>query len=85
MHGVGIKSMGHLMDTILPRMNPYHDDVLLRSREEIERIAPICRWTEGTWEGMGNIPWNQPENTPRSVKLLSNHLVREYSKALHIR
>ena len=85
MHGVGIKSMGHLMDAILSRMNPYHDDVLQRSREEIERIAAVCRWTEGTWEGMGNIPWNQPENTPRSVRLLSNHLVREYSKALHIR
>lgn len=85
MHGVGIKSMGYLMDAVVARMNPYHDDVLRRSQEELERIAPICRWTGGRWEGLGNLPWNQLENTNRAVKLLSNHLVREYSKVLHVR
>jgi DGQHR domain-containing protein len=77
MHGTGIRVMGHLLDTIAPRVDAEAPDAGSRFAREIERVAPICRWTDGIWEGIG-LPWDAVENTPKSVRLLSNLLVREY-------
>ena len=45
-----------------------------------KKIAPYCRWTEGTWETLG-IAWNEIENTPRDIRKLQTALVNIYSIA----
>lgn len=82
MHGAGLRAMGNLMDAILPRLDPHSAELDAAIALELAYIAPLCRWTSGEWEGLG-MPWNAVENTTRSVRLLSNHLVREYTLARH--
>lgn len=83
MHGAGIKAMGGLMDHVMGRANPASEDLYDHARSELMRIAPICRWTSGHWEGLNDLHWKEIENTPKSVRLLTNHLMREYTIALH--
>jgi DGQHR domain-containing protein len=85
MHGAGIKAMGTLMDAIVPRHDPSAPGLEEILAEEIRRVAPLCRWTAGTWDALGGLPWNGIENTSRSVRVLSNHLVREYTLSRHRR
>lgn len=85
MHGAGIKAMGSLMDAIVPRHDPASEELEQHLETDLRTIAPLCQWTNGTWEAIGGIPWNGIENTSRSVRLLSNYLVREYTLARHRR
>jgi len=77
MGGVGIRSMSRLMDRIVPHVDVSGDAVEEGFRTEVARITGICRWTAGTWEGLG-LPWNEVQNTPRHISGLSNLLVRSY-------
>lgn len=78
MHAAGIKAMGSLMDAMVPRVGANRDTAADVFAVELRRIAAACRWTSGSWEGLGGVPWNGIEDTPRDVRLLSNHLVRLY-------
>jgi DGQHR domain-containing protein len=80
MHGAGIRAMGRLMDKVMATVNPASESVSTEVRAELQRIAPICRWTRGDWEGLGEtpVPWNAIQNTPRDVAALSNLLIRHY-------
>lgn len=80
MHGAGIKAMGNLMDKVISRIRTSSPSLREDVEAEIRRVADVCAWTSGTWEGMGGAPWNSVEDTPRDVRLLSNHLLREYQK-----
>ena len=83
MHGVGIVSMGFIMDAISDRhrkkqtlaYEDFHDD--LRPLEE------VCRWTNGYWDFGPGIQrkWNELQNTSRDTQLLANYLLTQY-KAL---
>lgn len=78
MHGVGIRSMGRLMDKVMATVNPTRDDAPDLVRRELARVAPICRWTSGTWEELGDVPWNGLQNVPRDISSLSSLLIRNY-------
>jgi DGQHR domain-containing protein len=80
MGGAGIRSMGRLMDKIMATVNPLGETAVEQARHELARVAPICRWTRGTWDGLAETPvaWNAVENTPRDVSALSNLLIRSY-------
>jgi ribonuclease D len=78
MHAAGIKAMGSLMDAMVPRVGANRETATEVLAVELRRIASACRWTSGSWEGLGGVPWNGIEDTPRDVRLLSNHLVRLY-------
>ena len=80
MHGVGIRSMGRLMDKVMATANPNSSDATEYTMSELQRVAPLCRWTSGSWEGLGDQPvaWNSLQNTPRDVSALSNLLIRSY-------
>jgi len=41
----------------------------------------VCRWTEGSWDELGGLKWNEVQNVPRHINLLANVLVRAYLKA----
>lgn len=83
MHGVGIASMGYLMDAITDRYladgtMPDEGDFVA----ELEPLREFCSWTSGYWRfGPGSIRrWNELQNTPKDIQLLANHLLREYRR-----
>jgi DGQHR domain-containing protein len=81
MHGVGIASLGFLMDAIVDRLwatgVPSEEDFRL----DLKAVADCCHWTAGRWQ-MGSdrrfYEWNDLQNTPRDIQLLTNHLLSEY-------
>ena len=78
MHGVGIRSMGKLMDRIMGSINPHDRNAGRTVRRELARIAPVCRWTSGNWEELGGVEWNQLQNLHKHQSILSNFLIRSY-------
>lgn len=80
MHSAGLLSMGLLMDAIYARVAPDADVATVQ--REIEKVAPACRWTKGTWETLG-LAWNEIQNTPPHVKKLQDALVRAYAASNH--
>jgi len=80
MHGVGIRSMGRLMDRVMQHIDPLSVDACQATREQVKLIADACRWEKGTWPELG-IPWDDLQNTPRHISNLSNYLVRTYLSA----
>lgn len=81
MHGAGIRSMGRLMDKVMATVNPHSDGARDQILAELERVAPLCRWTAGTWDGLGGLAWNDVENTSKHVRALSSLLIRNYVTA----
>jgi len=77
MGGVGIRAMGRLMDRIMGHIDTRSADAVQATRFELDRIAHLCHWTEGTWTEI-NLPWNELQNTPRHISTVSNYLVRNY-------
>lgn len=77
MHGVGIKSMGKLMDRIMAVVDVTDKDAPAFVLSELEKIKPYCRWTSGFWEDL-DMRWNSLQNFSSHIRLLSNYLVRTY-------
>lgn len=84
MHGVGIRSMGQLMDRVMERVLFEADidsaDVYGKIMEELALVEPYCRWTKGRWSEI-NLAWNELENVTKHINILSNYLIRVYQKA----
>jgi DGQHR domain-containing protein len=78
MHGVGIRSMGRLMDKIMPIVDLHQDDAVELVQRELAVIEPVCHWTSGRWEELGDLQWNELQNVPRHIRTLSNLLIRTY-------
>jgi DGQHR domain-containing protein len=80
MHGVGIASLGFLMDAIYDRYIrvrvPTKDDFAA----DLSAIQDSCRWTNGYWDFGPNMKrkWNELQNTTRDIQLLTNYLLAEY-------
>ena len=74
MHSAGIESMSLLMDRMMSRAAP-GGDLQVHAYEALSRIAPHCRWTAGRWNDLQR-DWNEIQNLPRDIKLLSGHLAR---------
>lgn len=74
MHSAGIEAMSLLMDRIMARAAP-ESDLQAHAYEALSRIAPHCRWTSGRWAELQR-DWNEIQNLPRDIKLLSSHLAR---------
>ena len=77
MHSAGIEAMGVLMDRIYARVSGGDEDGKVVQRE-LEKVAPECRWTKGTWDSLG-VAWNEIQSTPRDIKKLQDALVRIYA------
>jgi DGQHR domain-containing protein len=78
-HGIGILSLGNIMDHIgLPKV-PEHE---LPSfyRCELTRLRPLCAWTAGHWKLSKSriVAWNDLQNTKQDIALLTDHLQRLY-------
>jgi DGQHR domain-containing protein len=82
-HGVGIASLGCLMDEIAYVRGEGHVPGADEFTKELERIADQCCWTKGTWKFSGgdSCAWNELQNTPKDILRLSDHLLRLYREA----
>ena len=81
MHGVGIVSLGFVMDAITDRRSVGPELPSLHTyRTDLERLAPACAWTSGFWDfgPRDQRPWNELQNTPKDIQLLADHLLAEY-------
>jgi hypothetical protein len=80
MHGVGIVSLGFVMDAIADR---FDEDGIPTDRffaDDLELIAPVCRWTSGEWDFGGGVrrKWNELQNLEKDIQLAANLLLRHY-------
>jgi DGQHR domain-containing protein len=78
MHGAGIRAMGRLMDRVMAGVNGRDPRAVEIVERELRRVAPVCRWTEGHWEDLNDLAWNDVQNVPRHIRILSNLLIRTY-------
>lgn len=81
MHGAGIRAVGRLMDKIMPGIKGRNGRAIQAVERELQLIAPMCQWTSGTWEAMGMLKWNEVQNVPRHIQMLSWVLIRAYLQA----
>lgn len=81
-HGVGIGSMGALMDEIVFCLGDDFIPSQAEFKEEIERIADACAWSEGAWDfgPQGTTGWSELQNTPGEVQALTDHVLSLYRK-----
>src|SRR5690606_21931886 len=84
MHGAGIVAMGFVMDAIAEPHVPEALPSKSHFMQELALLAPACRWTRGAWEfGVDRErQWNEIQNTPGDILLLTNHLLRAHRRAL---
>ena len=81
MHGAGIRSMGRLMDRIMSGINFRSGNAVKLACDELQFVSPVCRWTQGCWEDLNNMSWNEIQNVPRHIRVLSNLIIRSYIHA----
>ena len=79
MHGAGLRAMGRLMDVIMPTIRCNSDNAIERTVTELEKIESICKWTSGRWIELDGIKWNDIQNVPRHINLLSSVIIRAYT------
>ena len=82
MHGVGIVSLGFVMDALGAR----HRAVALPSEalfvNDLQPLRELCCWTEGHWDfGPGHVrKWNELQNTSKDIQFLSHFLLVKYKE-----
>ena len=76
-HGVGIQSLGYVMDAITDGV-PAPDIAGLEIKVMLEKLSTATAWMEGSWQlAPGEARrWNGLQNTPQDVRLLTNLLIR---------
>jgi DGQHR domain-containing protein len=80
MHGVGIVSLGFIMDAIFDRYSRKRLPTAEDFAYDLGQLREACRWTSGFWDfGPGaQRKWNELQNTTRDIQLLTNYLLCEY-------
>lgn len=76
-HGVGIRALGHVMDTLsetIPAGDLDTDALAAQLRQLDDDVA----WCRGQWQlPRGQVrPWNGLQNTSADIALLTDHLLR---------
>ncbi len=65
----------------MPAINPQAKDAVRQASAELALVVPVCHWTNGRWEELGGVAWNELQNVPRHIKTVSNLLIRTYVQA----
>jgi DGQHR domain-containing protein len=79
-HGAGVVALGIVMDTIADRLRDRGVPTRAAFAADLERLRPVCRWSEGYWEfgpGMRR-KWDEIQNTPNDANLLMNYFRIQY-------
>lgn len=78
MHGAGLRAMGRLMDRVMSSIELNSSHRVRKVERHLKLVAPMCHWTSGSWDALGGLRWNEIQNVPRHINLLSNALLRAY-------
>jgi hypothetical protein len=78
MHSAGIRAMGRLMDRVMGAAGQDERRTIKAVMRELDRIQQFCRWTAGAWEEIGGLRWNEIQNVPAHIRMLSKYLVERY-------
>jgi DGQHR domain-containing protein len=80
MHGVGIVSMGFVMDTITDRYSRFGIPATSAFAADLAALKDVCQWTGGYWDfgPHAQRKWNELQNTPKDIQRLTNYLLFEY-------
>lgn len=82
MHGTGLRAMGKLMDRMMSAVDVTDPRAPLGLRHELGKLRSVCAWTSGLWgPELDSMKWNELQNTPQHVRLLSNYIVRAFTFA----
>jgi DGQHR domain-containing protein len=81
MHGVGLRAMGRLMDRVMSNINVDASNLLEKVKDELAPIRTRCHWTSGSWDELGGIRWNELQNMPAHLRMLTNHVQRIHLEA----
>jgi DGQHR domain-containing protein len=81
-HGVGVVSMGAVMDEIAYILREEGIPCQASFAEELALIVENCHWTKGVWRfgGRETRRWNDLQNVAKDVQWLSDRLVRLYRR-----
>jgi len=92
-HGVGIVSMGFLMDEIAGSSRKGSIPSRSYFMKEVSLIAPYCHWSSGQWKlpdidrrkknvskqtTYKYVTWNDLQNTSKDLGLLTSHILNLY-------
>lgn len=79
-HGVGIASLGFLMDTIFDRYIRIRVPDESDFARDLSELVTVCRWTNGYWDfgPHAQRKWNELQNISRDIQLLTGYLLSEY-------
>jgi DGQHR domain-containing protein len=79
-HGAGIVAMGFVMDLLVTcKSSTTKADFV----PALEILKPFTAWTSGSWNMGGHVfPWNDIQNTPSDIDLLTRHLVSTTKRQL---
>jgi DGQHR domain-containing protein len=80
MHSAGIEAMGILMERIMARHSGKANEAQA-VKHDLQKIAPLCHWTEGSWES-ADLDWNEIQNTSKHIRTLADALVRLYANSV---
>jgi len=82
LHGVGVIALGFVMDTLAER-NKSKKDYSSIFLDGLLKIAKECNWSVGEWRlGLGySLKWNEVQNVPRHIQLISNHILSILAKS----
>ena len=79
-HGAGIIAMGFVMDLLSEKLGATTKEEF---RPGLELLKPFTAWTSGEWKMDDHqVPWNDIQNTPNDIDLLSRHLVSATKRQL---
>jgi hypothetical protein len=80
-HGIGIISLGFIMDAIADVRLDEHGEIDVEDFiAELSTLEEVCQWTSGVWEFQDGTQrkWNDVQNTPRDIQMVTNYLLGEY-------
>jgi len=76
-HGVGITSLGHVMDAAYDRHLRTGQPLESCFEQSISVIRPLCAWTSGYWDFGGgmNRKWDEVQNTTKDCHMVASFLL----------
>ncbi len=82
LHGVGIISLGYVMDSISEHHSQSSTPDSKVFEEELTKLKPYCAWSSGKWEfDEGSfMSWNELQNVPSDIQLLTSFLLSTYER-----
>jgi DGQHR domain-containing protein len=80
MHGVGIISLGFVMDASFERVGDPASVSQETFAADLAQLKDACRWTGGTWKlGNGVVrKWNELQNTSGDIQLVADYLLSQF-------